>query len=95
MTTDPHPHRGLTIRQPWAFAIAEGYLNFGGGEKDLIMLIPWLIWSILFAIVFAICWAKRMPLRRATAYASGIAFAVLAVAWVGLFVWVMAFGPAF
>lgn len=25
------------------FAIADGYLNFGSGEKDLFMLLPWML----------------------------------------------------
>jgi len=30
------------------FLIAENYLDFGGGDKDLALLIPWIIWAILF-----------------------------------------------
>jgi hypothetical protein len=85
----------IAITPLLALAIGEGYLNFGGGEKDLLLLIPWLLWSVLFAIVFVACWVKKLPVGKSTAYAAGIAFAVLAVSWVALFAWVGYFGPPF
>lgn len=32
----------------WGVLIAEGYLSFGAGEKDLLLLIPWCLWAVLF-----------------------------------------------
>ena len=32
------------------YGLAEGILDFGGGEKDIILALPWLIWSVVFAI---------------------------------------------
>ena len=29
--------------------IASGQLDLGGGEKDLVWVVPWLVWSLLFA----------------------------------------------
>jgi len=63
------------------YLISESYLNFGGGEKDIILVIPWLLWSILYAIAFAVCWVKRFAIRRTLGYAAGIATAIVAVIW--------------
>lgn len=69
-------------------AINNGTLNFGGGEKDIVLLIPWLLWSIAFATAALVCWRRHVRLGSsllwATAWATGIltsialAFALLA-----------------
>jgi hypothetical protein len=69
------------------FLIAEDYLSFGGGEKDLFLLIPWLVWSILYAIIFAVCWAKGMSTRRVLAYSAGGAAVLVMLAWLALLFW--------
>lgn len=32
------------------YVLAEGVFNLGGGEKDIIWVFPWLIWSTIFAV---------------------------------------------
>lgn len=71
------------------FLAAEGYLNFGGGEKDIILMLPWVLWSLTYGIAFAVGWARKVPLRRVLAYASGGATVLVVVAWVGLLVWTL------
>lgn len=70
--------------------IAEGYLNFGGGEKDLILVLPWLLWSLLYALVFAVGWSRKLPLKRTLSYAAGGAAIVVVSAWVALLIWTLA-----
>lgn len=38
----------LALTPIWGYLISDGYLNFGGGEKDLLLLLPWLIWSFIY-----------------------------------------------
>lgn len=56
-------------------AIADGSLNFGGGEKDIVLVIPWMIWSIAFAVFALVNWRRHIGLRqslvRAVAWATG------------------------
>ena len=46
--------RLLTLLLPLAltpllvFLLADGYINLGGGEKDVLMALPWLLWALLF-----------------------------------------------
>ncbi len=69
--------------------IAEGYLNFGGGEKDLLLVIPWILWSLVYGIAFAVCWARKLPLRRSLSYAAGGATCLVVLAWAGLLAWTL------
>ena len=77
----------LGLSPLWVFLIGDGYLNFGGGEKDLFLLIPWLVWSILYAIIFAVCWAKGMSTRRVLAYSAGGAAVLVILVWLALLFW--------
>ena len=69
------------------FFIADGYLNLGGGEKDVLLLIPWILWSLLYLIFFLASWWIKVPVTRGLAYASGGATGVLAFIYVILVVW--------
>jgi hypothetical protein len=79
----------LAVTPLLVLLIAEGYLNFGGGEKDLILVLPWVLWSLVYGSAFAVCWARKLPLRRALSYAAGGATILVVVAWVGLLVWTL------
>lgn len=61
--------------------LAEGLLNLGGGDKDILMVIPWLAWSILHLGYSILFWIRRTPLWR-SALLSGLLglFTLLAVA---------------
>lgn len=59
------------------FGIVEGWIDLGGGEKDLVWVLPCLLWSMLFAVASLVCW------RRGTAFIRSIAAsAMLATAGV-------------
>ncbi len=46
------------------FMLAEGWLNLGGGEKDILITLPWLIWSLIFFITALVLIVKGWALRR-------------------------------
>jgi hypothetical protein len=71
------------------FLVAEGYLNFGGGEKDIILILPWILWSLVYGVIFGVCWARKLHLRRVLSYAASGATVLVVVAWAGLLVWTM------
>ena len=77
----------ILLTPVWGYLIADGYLNFGGGEKDLFLLVPWMVWSFLYLVIFIVAWIKKKStgiiLLCALVGASGI----LVVAWVILFLW--------
>jgi len=74
--------------------IGSGYLNFGGGCKDVLMMVPWIIWSLLYLIISIVCWRKHWSIARGLAGSVIGAAAILALlflvllvgnlAWLGL-----------
>ena len=46
------------------YALAEGWLNFGGGEKDILLAFPYFLWTLLFFLVALVLIIRRWPLRR-------------------------------
>jgi len=55
------------------FALAESWINAGGGEKDILLAFPYAIWSLLFFISAAFLIVKRWRLWRWIRRATGIA----------------------
>ncbi len=60
------------------FSIAEGWLNFGGGEKDLLLLFPYLIFSVTFFVSAVVLIYKRCPPRRWIPRSAVVSFSLLA-----------------
>ena len=44
--------------------LAEGILDFGGGEKDIVLALPYFIWALIFLIAATVLVVKRWPLGR-------------------------------
>ncbi len=60
------------------FLVAESILNFGGGEKDLLLMIPLLIWSIVYMVIFVVGWIKGFTILRTLIYsAAGASILIL------------------
>ena len=67
--------------------IAEGYIDLGGGELDLIWVIPYFLWSLLFAVSCFILWHRRWTLGRSllTSAITGFGGVLLAAVVLALF----------
>ena len=95
MTAVPRPLQVLLALLPLLltpalfFALAEGYLNLGGGEKDIVFVIPWLLWSLLFAVSAIVMIVRRRGVTqwtlRSALLATGILFGIWLVAYFGSF----------
>ena len=77
----------LLMTPVWGYLIAEGYLNFGGGEKDLFLLVPWIVWSFIYLLGFIFLWVKGKETKTIVKYSTGAATAILLLAWIILFIW--------
>lgn len=64
--------------------IADGYLDFGGGEKDILLVLPWALWSLLFAASSLWLWARGWPLSRSVARSAIVGLAGVVLAGVAL-----------
>src|SRR6266480_3656103 len=74
-------------------AINNGTLNFGAGDKDIVLIIPCLLWSVGFATAALVYWRRHVRLSRSLVWAavwatgivmsSALAFALLAPGLLG------------
>lgn len=62
--------------------LISGPLSLGGGEKDLFLAVPLLLWSVLFLSAILVLGWRKVSLGRSAAVAAGIATALLVVTWV-------------
>jgi Kef-type K+ transport system membrane component KefB len=67
------------------FALAEGWLDFGGGEKDILLALPYLIWALVFFLVAVIFIIKRSTRRRWIAKSALIASITLVIVGVAAY----------
>jgi len=75
----------LLLTSVFAWLVMESHLNFGGGEKDIFLALPLLLWSLLFLLCSLVLWRRRSALGRSVAVSSGLAAALVAIAWLVLF----------
>lgn len=77
----------LALTPLWLHLIASGRLDLGGGEKDLVWLVPWTVWSLVFAVGSLVLGHRGWPLGRASLRSAlvGLAALVLGAAILGLF----------
>jgi len=73
----------LTVVLAWL--VMEDYLCFGGGEKEIFLAVPLLMWSLVYLLCYLALWWRRFVIGRAVAVSSAIASGVVAVAWLALF----------
>jgi hypothetical protein len=66
------------------FAIAEGVLDLGGGEKDLLWLMPWLLWSVVYAVSSLLLWRRGWTIGRSVVRSGAVGLIAIAAAAVVL-----------
>jgi len=76
----------LGLTPLWAWLIMEDYLSFSGGEKDIVILIPWILWSLIYAVVGIVMWVKGSSLKRSVLWSCGFSTALLLLIWVVLLI---------
>ena len=71
------------------YGLAEGILDYGEGEKDILLALPWLIWSVVFALCsFALIyrrWVIRRWVLRSGLISTGVLVGSGIIAYVGSF----------
>ena len=68
------------------YALAEGVLNLGGGEKDIIWVFPWLSWSIIFAVCSCIFIFKNRTVLDWIRYSFAISISVMLALFILLYI---------
>jgi len=54
----------LLLSPALLFALAEGWLDLGGGEKDILFVFPYFIWALVFFLCGVTLIIKHWPLGR-------------------------------
>jgi hypothetical protein len=64
-----------------AWLVMSGPFSFGGGEKDIFLVLPLALWSLVFAVASLVMWARGASLPRSAKVSALIAMGVLALAF--------------
>ncbi|MFW2438434.1 MAG: hypothetical protein ACN4GR_03590 [Arenicellales bacterium] len=67
------------------FALAEGWLDFGGGEKDILLALPYSFWALIFFLVAAVFIINRSTRRRWITKSALIASITLVIVCVAVY----------
>ena len=70
----------LLVGVALAWAVTSGPLGFGGGEKDILLVLPLLALALVYALVSLLMWALHASLSRASAVAAVVSLVTLVVA---------------
>lgn len=76
----------LSLLFAWA---AMGPVSFGGGEKDIFLAVPLLVWSVTYLLGSVVLGWRGTGLRRTITRSAGVATAVLAGCWLALAAYVL------
>lgn len=72
----------LAFTPSLVFLLAEGILSVGGGEKDLLLALPYSIWALIFFVTAAVLIFKRWQLGKWFQRSLLISMVAMASLWV-------------
>ena len=74
----------LLLTPVLGYLLAQGYINLGGGEKDILVLLPWMAWSLVFAVSSLVLWRRGYSVVRSLWRSALVGLAGLAILGVTL-----------
>jgi len=69
------------------YLLAEGYLDLGGGEKDIVIALPLVLLSLLFIVCGLFTWRSRLSLAAWAWRALKVSLLTLLGVWLLLWGW--------
>lgn len=81
----------LLLTALFAWLVMDSYLNFAGGEKDIFLAVPLLIWSLVYLCCYLVLGWRGSAIGRSVRVSAGWATALVVVVWLLLFgaAWLM------
>jgi hypothetical protein len=77
--------RVLIAVVPLLLALIFTWFTAKNGDKDIVLAIPPLIWSLTFVMSFVVLWWRKLALGRSVGISVAIATGMVAIAFVLLF----------
>jgi hypothetical protein len=77
----------LAMTPALGFLLAEGYVNLEAGCKDILALLPWIVWAFAYFIASLVFWWKGAPIGRTMLYAAAGATGFMVSLWLILFIY--------
>ena len=72
----------LLLTPLWGHLLASGIVNLGGGEKDLLVLIPYVFWCLLFLV--AGFFFRKHSIHKMVALSLLYSLSILLLVWLGV-----------
>lgn len=72
----------LSLAPAW---LVTGPVSLGGGEKDILLVIPFVLWSFFYLCACLVFWWRGVSLGRSLAWSSGLASGLIVMAMVVLY----------
>lgn len=81
----------LPLAATFLFAVLmmEGHLNFGGGDKDIFLLLPLLLFSLVFLFSCLFSWWRGVAPGRAARVSAFVSLSAVILLWLALVVVVL------
>jgi len=67
--------------------VAEGFIDLGGGDKDTLVVFPWVIWSTLFLIIGLVRWRQTPDNFVLFSNAFRWSSLIMLTLWLGVYVY--------
>lgn len=75
----------LLLSMLFGWLVMDGRLNFGDGDKEVLLAAPLLFWSLAYLCCYVTLWWRRSTLGRTLALSASIDTGFLVLAWLDLF----------
>lgn len=75
----------LLLSLLFGWLVMDGHLNFGGGDKEILLAVPLLFWAVAYLGCYVTLWWRRSTLGRNLALSVSFATIFLVIAWLVLF----------
>ena len=90
MITARQVYRFITLLLPLGltpalgYLIAEDFIALGGGDKDLVWLLPWTLWALFFLVAGSVCWKRHASYLSWLGRSAGYSLGTMILLWGGL-----------
>jgi len=64
------------------YILSQSWLDFGGGEKDILLVIPYFVWAFIFFVVALVLIIKNWSFRRWLSRSAWVSVIAMLILWI-------------